>query len=331
MTIWVWRGRRRTNAIVFSCCAIFLFLFYRGILFPNQHHQNVNVPVARNEAPAEASVEVPGKDSIELVVASMKKENVTWLDNYLMDWKKVIYVVDDPKALHTVPVNKGREAMVFLTYIIERYDSLPENIIFHHAERFQWHNDDPNYDSLPLLQRFRIEHLRDQGYVNLRCAWVLGCPSEIKPFEDDFEPTGDVPVHAKHVYKTAFEQLFPGAEVPTVIGVTCCSQFAVTKETVRSRPREDYVSYRDWLTKASLGDDLSGRVLEYSWHIIFGKEPVHCPAAPDCYCRLYGLCDMRCDKDKCDGQYTLPPWSTLPQGWPRIGWDKEDRGWVGDP
>lgn len=95
---------------------------------------------------------------------------------------------------------------------------------------------------------------------------MLGCPSEIKPLEDDHQPEGEEPVHAKHVYKTAFEELFPGAPVPAVIGVTCCSQFAVTRETVRSRPREDYVAYREWLTKAALGDDLSGRVLEYSWH-----------------------------------------------------------------
>jgi hypothetical protein len=52
-----------------------------------------------------------------MVVASMKKENVTWLDDYLLDWKKNIYVVDDPSAELSVPTNKGREAMVFLSYV----------------------------------------------------------------------------------------------------------------------------------------------------------------------------------------------------------------------
>lgn len=95
---------------------------------------------------------------------------------------------------------------------------------------------------------------------------MLGCPSEIKPYEDDQKPDDEQPVHAKHVYKTAYEELFPGKPVPEVIGVTCCSQFAVTRETIRKRPLSDYVSYRNWLMKAALGDDLSGRVLEYSWH-----------------------------------------------------------------
>ena len=56
-----------------------------------------------------------GDDDIEMVIASTRKDNVTWLNDYLLDWKKNIYVVDDSSAALTVPMNKGREAMVFLT------------------------------------------------------------------------------------------------------------------------------------------------------------------------------------------------------------------------
>ena len=59
-----------------------------------------------------------------MVVASMKHENVSWLDEYLPEWKKNIYVVDDNKAKLTVPMNKGREAMVFLTYVSSKIDSV---------------------------------------------------------------------------------------------------------------------------------------------------------------------------------------------------------------
>lgn len=58
-----------------------------------------------------------GDNDVEIVIASMKKENVTWLHDYLPDWKKNIYVVDDPGAELSVPTNKGREAMVFLTWV----------------------------------------------------------------------------------------------------------------------------------------------------------------------------------------------------------------------
>lgn len=163
--------------------------------------------------------------------------------------------------------SKSQQALtVRISYIIDRYDSLPENVIFHHAERFQWHNDNLDYDALPLLQKFKIERLKDQGYVNLRCAWVLGCPVEIRPKVDATPGKAGEPVHAKHVYKAAFEELFPGVEVPDEIGVNCCSQFGVRRETIKQRPKSEYIRYREWLKKSPLGDDLSGRVLEYSWH-----------------------------------------------------------------
>lgn len=67
------------------------------------------------EAPKGKGLKKHGDDDVEMVIASMQRENITWLHDYLTDWKKNIYVVDDPKARLTVPTNKGREAMVFLT------------------------------------------------------------------------------------------------------------------------------------------------------------------------------------------------------------------------
>lgn len=67
------------------------------------------------EPPKAKGLKKHGEDDVEMVIASMQRENVTWLHDYLKDWKKNIYVVDDPKAPLTVPTNKGREAMVFLT------------------------------------------------------------------------------------------------------------------------------------------------------------------------------------------------------------------------
>ncbi|KAM5362677.1 hypothetical protein ACJZ2D_012422 [Fusarium nematophilum] len=320
-----WSPRQRTSRVNFlgGLIAFFIIVFlFRDSLLPSssQSRSRHGYPPTRL-----------GDDDVEMVVASMKHENVSWLHDYLPEWKKSIYVVDDNRAKLTVPTNKGREAMVFLTYIIDRYDSLPGNVIFHHAERFQWHNDNPDYDALPLLQNFRFDNLKKVGYTNLRCVWVLGCPAEIKPIQDEAPAKEGEPIHARHVYKSAFRELFPSLEVPEEVGVTCCSQFAVRRETIRLRPRAEYVRFREWLIVSPLGDDLSGRVLEYSWHVIFGQKAVHCPNAADCYCQNYGMCNMKCEDDKCESQYILPPFSTLPKGWPRLGWKGEDRGWSGLP
>ncbi|KAI1827600.1 hypothetical protein F4861DRAFT_491919 [Xylaria intraflava] len=273
----------------------------------------------------------PEDRELELVVASVKAENVTWLHAQLPDWHKNIYVADDARAALSVPANKGREAMVYLTYLIDRYETLPRNMLFVHASRFAWHNDDPNYDALPTLRRFRLPHLQRAGYVNLRCVWVIGCPGEIHPAQDEAAiSAAEERVTAKHVYKRAFEELLPEVPVPDLVAVSCCSQFGVTRETVWRRPKADYVRYRDWLLTTSLGDDLNGRVFEFAWHIIFGKEAIHCPQAKTCYCDVFGLCDLPCaDEGACAGRYTLPPYSTLPTGWPLVGWDAEERDFSG--
>ena len=48
----------------------------------------------------------------ELVVASVKGEDVSWIAEHVHDWKRNIYVVNDPAAALRVPKNKGRESMV---------------------------------------------------------------------------------------------------------------------------------------------------------------------------------------------------------------------------
>lgn len=207
-------------------------------------------------------------------------------------------------------------------------------MLFIHSQRYQWHNDDPYYDGVPMINRFQIPYLEEVGYVNLRCAWVLGCPEEIHPLTDS-----DVDaVHAGAYYMNGFQALFPGAEVPDAVGVSCCAQFGVAKWKILERPKSDYQRYRKWLLETDLDDAMSGRIMEYSWHstslsflekikltslVIFGMEPIHCPDAAECYCKVWGLCDLECSPWDCQDRYILPPFSNLPEGWPYIGWDGE--------
>ncbi|KAL1997840.1 hypothetical protein VTN02DRAFT_627 [Thermoascus thermophilus] len=281
---------------------------------------------------------VPTEDApdVALVVASTKHENTSWLLEYFPRWQHRIYVVDDAQAALTVPRNKGREAMVYLTYIIDHYDRLPANMLFLHAQRFQWHNDDPDYDGLALLRRFRFAYLRQRGYVNLRCVWVIGCPVEIRPEEvRSAESSAEARSSSAEnstadIFKTAFQELLPDTPVPRAVGVSCCAQFAVTRATVRRRPRAEYVRYRAWLERSELDDAVTGRVFEYLWHVIFGQDPIHCPPAADCYCNVYGRCGLACPHDgRCERQYSLPPYATLPEGWPRVGWRGEQRDFAG--
>lgn len=62
-----------------------------------------------------------------LVVASLQADETSWIHEHFPDWHLFRYIVDDKDAELTVPKNKGREAMVYLTYV---RDLFPQKYIF---------------------------------------------------------------------------------------------------------------------------------------------------------------------------------------------------------
>jgi hypothetical protein len=75
-------------------------------------------------------------------------------------------------------------------------------------------------------------------------------------------------------------------------------------------------------------DRVAGRIVSYLWHILFAKLDADgtvdlaqlnrdaCPSAKDCYCRLYGRCDLQCpNAGMCRGQYQKPKDFKLPDDW----------------
>jgi hypothetical protein len=174
-----------------------------------------------------------------------------------------------------------------------------------------------------MLRDLQLPHVMARGYANLRCVWTLGCPAEL-PLSTPATPDADLPLSG--AYPAAFYDLFPGAPLPDAIGVACCAQFAVSRSTIRWRPRDQYEHYRNWLLETDLPDYVSGRVFEYSWHMIFGMPPVSCPDVETCYCETFGRCAVECQgQDTCEGRWVYPPSASLPKGWPVIGWEKETR------
>lgn len=124
----------------------------------------------------------------------------------------------------------------------------------------------------------------------------------------------------------------------------CCAQFVVSRDRVWQHTREEYVALRQWLLDgtspdvdsrgsvnnkaAPASDKVAGRILSYVWHILFAKHDANgainleqlnngaCPTAEDCYCRLYGRCNLQCPRPgSCWGQYQVPEYFRLPDDW----------------
>ena len=169
-------------------------------------------------------------------------------------------------------MNKGHEAMAYLTYIIDNYASLPSTMAFVHPHHFgflsAWHTDTALHSNADSLNSLQIPFVQENGYVNLRCNWNPGCREKHRKNE--------------HVTAEIWRELFSGTstetnesqEAPAQIGAACCAQFAVSRSRVLERPLSDYEHFRQWIIDTDMTDAKSGRVMEFLWHVIFGMQPV---------------------------------------------------------
>lgn len=226
-----------------------------------------------------------------LVMGKLKNEDTSWIERELPNLQTAVYVVDDESATLRVPKNKGHEAMVYLTYIIDHYDTLPDTCLFFHSHKSTWHNN----ILLNLDTAFTIDSLSDarvarEGYFNARCHHDPGCPDWLHL--DRPEEEWDLVKKTEERYFTSdlWQELHPGAPFPASISQPCCAQFAVSKERIRTRPVSEYVRYREWLLNTDLEDEISGRIMEYTWQYIFAGVSEFCPAMHVCYCDGYGAC-----------------------------------------
>ena len=194
-----------------------------------------------------------------LVLPRMSTEDTTLL-TYLSEDLNIItktYLIDTNKrktapGTLTVPVNKVNPAAVhvlipgkvtksyksrmvqaYLTYIIEHYDNLPNIAIFTHAHSTASHNNDLQLLPTPvMLLELNYRRIKGQGYMNLRCHWIPGCPGWIKPNATEFDDFKK----EEFVMQESFKELFPQEAahdgVPDMIGTSFCAQFAVTHSQI---------------------------------------------------------------------------------------------------
>lgn len=166
--------------------------------------------------------------------------------------------------------------MAYLTYIIDNYHSLPSTLAFLHSHRSgflsAWHTDTPLHSNSDALNSLQLPFVQRMGYVNLRCNWNPGCE----------------PAHRynTHVTPEVWRSVFAGASmsqfsqmgnksyIPAQVGSACCAQFAVSRDRVLQRPKKDYEGFRRWVMETEKSDAMSGRVLEFLWHVVFGMDAV---------------------------------------------------------
>ncbi|KAI4167405.1 MAG: hypothetical protein LQ343_007234 [Gyalolechia ehrenbergii] len=231
---------------------------------------------------------VPGSNySRVVVIPRMEEDDVAWISTEIPMLNVSIFVANNPSAALHPPKNKGHEVMIYLSYLVDYYDQLPDIVLFMHAHRWTHHNNLLlGFDASQMINSLNGAHVMREGYVNMRCHWSPGCPEWLRP-------TGMQDTLGKQeetVLKRCWHELFPFDPVPSFLAQPCCAQFALSRDRIRSIPRSRYIFYRDWILKTPLSDYVSGRIWEYSWQYLFTKDSARCPPEHVCYCDGFGFC-----------------------------------------
>ena len=78
----------------------------------------------------------PAAPAKEAIVLSRFKEDVSWLVLYLPHTAHYVYQIGDASEYaYGTANNTCGESIVYLTFILDHYDALPEAVLFAHAHR----------------------------------------------------------------------------------------------------------------------------------------------------------------------------------------------------
>lgn len=179
-----------------------------------------------SEATSMRTDDVSSSSTKAIIAPKMPTDDLSWISDFFPDRHAYIYVVptgdskqaqDIPSATHrgnhitwTLPTNKGHEASIYLTFIIDYYDSLPNYTVFLHGRRYQWHTDDPMYDFRALTHPPAPRPRRESRLHKSPLHVVPGCPSFVSPDMDNDDGFFGI----SSVYDHAFAEFFPGEQVP---------------------------------------------------------------------------------------------------------------------
>jgi hypothetical protein len=188
-----------------------------------------------------------------IILISHYSEDLFWIKNinkpFIIASKNI-----NNKTLYN-PINKGDEAMAYLSYIVKYYDTLPEFTFFCHGHYIDWHQNnridyiinnlkyDKEYDNINNLSLDDVHvDFNNPYYKNLVNVWDELFQKELGDVQD------------KYLEK-------------------CCAQFIVHRNRIRLRTKSFYNTILNYIINNNKNKNI-GYVLEYIWHVIFGEPNI---------------------------------------------------------
>jgi len=204
------------------------------------------------------------KESTINIVVSRYNKNVDFVYkiNNGNNINVLIYDKENPNNPLNIPVNKGNEASVYLKYIIDNYDNLSDFTFFMHDDEYTWHH------SGSIIDKFNEAVASNQMYYNINnnCHWNTHNSINKDHYKDLLK-----------WYDEYIEKYIPISKVPNnsdfIYSYLGSAQFLVHKDLIKNLPKEFYKNIYDWIITTDLSNFMSGRYLEWTWHIFWYIYP----------------------------------------------------------
>jgi len=213
-----------------------------------------------------------------IVVISRYDEDISWvkgLENIGFECR--IYEKENEKARYNIDKNMGNEASVYLRFIIDNYDDLPEYSILLHGHEFSWHS---NHEKDSIVYLVKKEMGKKYEFKNLNDVMMTSW----------FLMSAITEVRLSKLFRAWYKEYMEYEIGPLknfgdfCVGFPCCAQFIVHKSTIRKRNKEFYKKIYEWIMKEVIlyGDggtkpNGSAILVEYAWHLFWEQVPKKSP------------------------------------------------------
>jgi hypothetical protein len=188
----------------------------------------------------------------KLLIAHHKRD-ISWVSKINKDIDISIYSTSDRTKNYTN--NKGMDSSMYLKYIIDNYNNLPDKTLFVHHHEYDWTQD----FNLPFI----INNLK------WNCSDYFSICAR-KNYNDVFI----IAPQTKELLKNnwfLFEKYIP---YPEQLIYYAGTQFCVSKDLLKQYPIEYWVYLFNWVQNVDMDDGIVGRIFEWCWHYILTKNPI---------------------------------------------------------
>ncbi|MFI5343929.1 MAG: DUF3431 domain-containing protein [Chlamydiales bacterium] len=226
------------------------------------------------------------QDTRFLVIVHQYDGDISWAAR--LKFPHIIYNKNSPEKEPFNAINKAKAETNLLKFISQFYDDLPENLIQVYQYEYKGHHEGSLVDILNAPNfEMKYAQSKTQGFWNfnilnmgdtaisrmIESGWWNGA---MAPWFGDIQDYGDFPR-----------------------GKRSCAQFVVSRERIKSLPREFYTNMYWWLVNNTVGEVTTGyhptlktryitpednhsnsnyftsRYMEYSWELIFTSHKPH--------------------------------------------------------